>query len=191
MNNDFVEPWVGIKYESPDIFPCRTLIVGESRHAKIVERFNPFIVINFVSDDICGDDPWVFGKFSTKIRRVIFGQDGDVGPMGFWGHVAFYTFVQYFVDDALQQRPTHEMWKASVPAFERVVDELKPERILILGLESWRNLLASVAHNPVSEYQAVLLIGPHEVLAGYIHHPSSAMKYDKWRPVARKLLLEK
>lgn len=189
MTEYFVKPWVGDRYESPSIFPHRTLIVGESNYVDSPEKFNPYIVINCVADDLSGDDPTGFGKFSTKLRRVIFGSDGDMGPHGFWPNVAFYNFVQYLVGDAARQRPTNEMWKSSVPAFERVVEDLKPERILVLGLENWRNLLACMNHTPVSRHQAVLKVGSRDVVAGYIQHPSSSMSYAEWGPVARSLLL--
>ncbi len=191
MSSSFIEPWVGECYENPKIFPYRTLIVGESNYTDNPIQFSPSIVINCVSDDLCGDDTKGFGRFATKLRRTIFGAENDMGPAAFWPNVAFFNFVQYLVGDAPRQRPTNEMWRDSVPVFGQVVERLKPERILVLGLENWRNLLGSVPHHSVSEYQAQIEICPYRVLAGYVFHPSYSLKYSEWNPIARKLLLEK
>lgn len=191
MENELVQPWVGESYESPKILPYRTLIVGESNYTDKPSQFNPYIVINCVSDDLIGEDPSGFGRFSTKLRRTIFGPENDMGPAGFWPHVAFYNFVQYLVGDAARIRPTNEMWRDSLPAFVQVVRRLKPDRILVLGIENWRNLLGAVMHKDASEYQALLEIGGREYLAGYVFHPSSSLKYADWNPVAYELLLKR
>jgi hypothetical protein len=191
MNIQIIEPWVGENYENPRILPYRTLIVGESNYTDNPNQFTPHIVINCVGDDLTGDDPSGFGRFATKLRRIIFGVEHDMGPACFWPHVAFYNFVQYLVGDAARQRPTQEMWRASVPAFGQVIEKLNPERILVLGLENWRNLLQSVPHQMVSEYQAKIEVGNKVILAGYVFHPSSSLKYSDWNPIAQELLLKK
>ena len=188
MNDLIVEPWVGESYENPRNIPNRTLILGESNYTESPEQFNPSIVINCVSDDLCGDDPQGFGRFATKLRRIIFGEQSNMKPEEFWPDVAFYNFVQYLVGDAARQRPTSEMWLESVPVFSQVINELKPEKVLVLGLENWRNLLKAVPHNTVSEFQSELIVGEYKVLAGYVFHPSSSLTYSEWHPRAKELL---
>ena len=62
-----------------------------------------------------------FCRFSTKIRRVIFGLNESLGPSGLWQDVAFYNFVQCLVGDKTRIRPTYAMWKESVTAFLEAV----------------------------------------------------------------------
>lgn len=191
MSDQWIKPWIGENYETPKILPYRTLIVGESNYTENPSQFDAHIVINCVGDDLAGDDPNGFGRFATKLRRIIFGPDNDMGPSEFWPHVAFYNFVQFLVGDAARQRPTDQMWRDSVPAFVQVVEKLNPERILVLGLKNWKNLLNSVQHESISEYQARLKVSGREVVAGYVFHPSTSLKYSDWTPVANELLLKR
>jgi hypothetical protein len=94
------------------------------------------------------------------------------------------------VGSQARQRPTEEIWKSSIPAFEELIPELKPERILVLGLANWRNLTFHINHQKTSEHSAVLNVGTNAVLAGYINHPSSNISYSKWQPIAEALLLK-
>lgn len=155
-----VHPWCGDDYEKPTIFPYRTLFLGESNYTK-PEEFGPDLVISCVRDDIGDDknrDTTGFCKFSTKIRRVIFGRDTKIGPEEFWRNAAFYNFVQYRVGGKSKERPTSQMWIDSVKPFAEVVTMLKPERILVLGKGNWSNLLAHITHEKVGEMQANLLV---------------------------------
>ena len=192
MENQTVKPWVGGNYESPAIFPYKTLIVGESNYTETQEQFNEDLVNNCVADDKDGKDGNGFGRFATKLRRTIFGSESNMSPAEFWPHVAFYNFVQYRVGDAARIRPVDEMWRDSAPAFSRMANQLKPERILVLGIENWGNLLQVVPHEKVSEHQALLQLDGQKILAGYVAHPSSpGFSYAPWNPVAHELLLKK
>jgi hypothetical protein len=191
MSKIKVRPWKGETYEAPKILPYKTLILGESNYTDNPEKFDENIVIDCVLEDINGQqDPQGFGKFATKTRRVIFGRDTKMEPDVFWGNVAFYNFVQFLVGNQARQRPTEEMWVNSIPAFEELITELKPERILVLGLANWRNLIFHIAHQQKSEHSAILSVGTNSVLAGYINHPSSSITYSKWQPIAQALLLQ-
>lgn len=191
VENQIVEPWVGESYESPAIFPCKTLIVGESNYTDKSEQFNPRIVNNCVADDLDGKDGNGFGRFATKLRRTIFGSESNMSPAEFWPHVAFYNFVQYRVGNAARIRPTPEMWRDSAPAFFDVVGKLNPERILVLGIQNWGKLLQAVPHEKMSDYQALLDVNGQKILAGHVQHPSSALRYAKWNLIADELLLTK
>jgi len=191
MENKTVKPWVGENYESPAILPYKTLIVAESNYTETEEQFNKDLVNSCVSDDFTGSDRKGFGRFATKLRRTIFGRDSNMSPAEFWPHVAFYNFVQYRVGDAARIRPTPEMWRNSAPVFFKVVAQLRPERVLIAGLKNWGNLLQAVPHEKLSKNQALLKIDDQKILAGCIQHPSSALKYAEWHPVAHELLLKK
>ena len=137
-----VHPWVGERYEQPQHLPKKTLLVGESNYTK-PELFNSGLVHAWVVDDMdlggTERDTGGFCRFGTKTRRIIFGHEANVGPRAFWPDVAFYNFVQQRVGENARQRPTPEMWAASVPAFIEVVSMLQPERVLVLGKANWNN----------------------------------------------------
>ena len=74
-----VHPWVGKNYKNPANILHKTLILGESNFTES-EKFNSNLVINCVLNDLSIDpteerDTTGFCRFSTKIRRVIFGSN--------------------------------------------------------------------------------------------------------------------
>ena len=185
-----VHPWVGENFENPTHFPRKTLILGESNFTK-PEKFGPKLVRDCVIDDISDSedrDTSGFCRFSTKIRRILFGAK-PVNPNGLWQNVAFYNFVQFLVGGESRIRPTQEMWKESVPAFNEVISKLSPSRVLVLGKANWLNLLAHIQHERIDEYMATLHVEGARVTAIYINHPSSSLSYSKWQPVGQRILL--
>jgi hypothetical protein len=188
MNNSNVKPWVGQKYTSPSLFTFKTLVLGESNYIE-AGKFSPDIVVNCVKDAIDGTDPSGFGRFSTKTIRIIFGAETKVTAKEFWSNVAFFNFVQYSVGEESRVRPTESMWSDSVAAFEDAALKLRPDRLLVLGAANWQNLRSHVSHRDINAYQTELQITPtFSVLAGYVHHPSSSLRYETWHPIAKALL---
>ncbi|MGC2458440.1 MAG: hypothetical protein WA435_10635 [Gallionellaceae bacterium] len=188
-----VHPWVGNNYKNPIYFKYKTLILGESNFTDSPENFNSSLVIRCVEDDLAiggqERDTNGFCRFSTKIRRVIFGRNESLGPNGLWQDVAFYNFVQSLVGNKARIRPTYDMWKESVPAFFEIVEKLQPSRVLVLGKTNWSNLLQHIQHHPEGQHVATLTIGTNLITAGYINHPLSSLAYTTWQPIARQLLL--
>ena len=185
-----VHPWVGAKFDVPENLLYKTLILGESNFTE-PEQFGFSLVEECVRDDMAtgeNRDTTGFCRFSTKIRRMIFGRDENIGPNGFWQDVAFYNFVQSLVGNTARIRPTAEMWKESTPAFFEIVSTLKPSRILVLGKANWNNLLKQVEHDTVDQFVAKLKIGGELITAGYVNHPSSSFSYSVWQPIAQRLL---
>lgn len=186
-----VHPWVGIHFTSPLHFAYKTIILGESNFTT-PEKFVPSLVQDCVRDDCSSDsqirDTTGFCRFSTKIRRIVFGRDEKVGPEHFWQDVAFYNFVQFLVGDQARVRPTFEMWEQSVPAFIEIIKELKPSRVFVLGKANWQNLLIHIENEVIDDYSAYLRVSDMNIFAGYVNHPSSSLSYQTWHPVARRIL---
>jgi hypothetical protein len=187
-NNVGVKPWIGREYAHPNLFDFKVLLLGESNYTE-AGKFTPDIVINCVKDAIDGTDPSGFGRFSTKIIRIIFGKETKITAEDFWSNVAFFNYVQYSVGEASRIRPTDFMWSNSEKVFKENVLKLRPDRLLVLGSRNWENLLRHVSHKDINAYQAELQIdSSFSVLAGYVHHPSSSLRYDIWHPIAKTLL---
>jgi len=188
-----VHPWVGERYQSPLNIKRRTLVLGESNYTE-PENFTSELVINCVKDDMSKGELGVerdttgFCRFSTKIRRIIFGRNEKLHPSEFWHDVAFYNFVQSLVGDKARERPTPEMWQQSISAFEEIVNALNPERILVLGKANWENLLNNFSHTLDDQYSGNLELTKRTVKIGYVNHPSSSLSYAKWQPIAEAFL---
>jgi hypothetical protein len=186
-----VHPWVGECYESNELLPYRTLVLGESNYTT-QENFNSNLVIACIKDHIGENSDDNFSRFATKTRRVILGRETKISAKEFWQNAAFYNFVQYRVGDLSKQRPTQKMWDDSVQAFDELVNNIKPERILVLGQENWKNLLAHIDHQKINDFMAKFIIGDNAVIAGFIVHPSAGggyFTYKEYGPIAKQVVL--
>ena len=167
-------------------------MLGESNYTA-EENFDFNLVIACIKDHIEENSDENFSRFATKTRRVILGRDTKVSAKEFWENAAFYNFVQYRVGDFSKERPTKKMWDDSAHAFEELVNNIKPERILVLGQENWRNLLAHTKHENINDFKAKIFIGSYEVIAGFIVHPSAGggyLTYNEYGPMARDVVLD-
>lgn len=187
-----VEPWIGDKYPTPEIFRYRTLIMGESNYAP--DNLNLKSVIDDVKLHIGLNTNPDFSRFATKVRRLtafdLSMASHELTRKEFWRNIAFYNFIQCLVGSKARQRPTSEMWASSVPAFLEIMEKLRPQRILVLGKANWLNLLSHVRYNEIDDFSVRVVCGGQEVVAGYTNHPSSSIAYEKWRPIVRKVLFE-
>ena len=60
----------------------------------------------------------------------------------FWDRVVFYNYLQTFAGPRARDRPKSEQWNDpnSAKAFQTVLDYFEPNRILVLGKDTWTNL---------------------------------------------------
>ena len=185
-----VYPWIPPLYEENNIFPYRTLVLGESNYTS-EKNFNSNLVISTVEEHISKNSDKNFSRFATKIRRTILGRDTKVTAKEFWNSVAFYNFIQYRVGANSGDRPTETMWKESIPAFKELITTIKPERILVLGKKNWNNLTQHIEHEKISDCKIKINYNSSETTLGYITHPSSGggqFTYDKFVPIAQELI---
>jgi hypothetical protein len=136
------DPWVGSKYWSAGYGGVRILILGESHYGDIGTESATF------TTEVVKE--WGQGKrlsFFTTTQMLVAGigkgkgkQVTDEQRAAFWEQVAFYNFVQAFTGPESRCRPTPEMWAAASPAFLATIAELKPQVVVVLGIELRRHL---------------------------------------------------
>jgi hypothetical protein len=106
-------------------------------------------------------------KFFTKIARLFLGYGralSDEERADFWHQIAFYNYVQWWLDDR-GVRPTPEMWRTAQAPFLEVLQELRPKLVLVLGREL------------ASELPSI----PEHIVTLPIPHPSSyGWTYEPW-----------
>lgn len=129
-------PAVGILYESGSPLG-RLLIVGMSHYGgDHVKR--PQFTHDLLTEVIAGKRRI---PYFTKIAGLFRDSNGrPYSPTDFYSSVAFYNFMPGVFK--VRQAPTKGQWLDSKTQefFFRVVDELKPERILVTGEQLWRAL---------------------------------------------------
>jgi len=143
------EPFVGNIYEEQNF---KILLLGESHHFG-KDDMNDFqkepLKYKDVTKNVLGNFfdykngnskfyHWMntFTKFTNIFnnRPVLREQNEE-----FWNKLLFYNYVQTPVDSA-RKSPTPAQFKNSHESFVKIIDELKPNLIIVWGYRLWRNM---------------------------------------------------
>lgn len=133
------DPWVGSKYQSDGIDGIRVLFLGESHYGETSD-----IYPEYTSDIVRKYGQNERAAFFTKVAKLILGYGkeewiSDSDRAEAWEKVAFYNYIQSILPKE-RERPTPEMWEQAPPYFFQTLDELKPQVVVVLGLELMRNI---------------------------------------------------
>jgi hypothetical protein len=133
------KPWIGKEYfsQTPKI-----LVLGESHYfkedQKDVENFT-IRVVESLGLRLEGRH-----KFFTIIAKILSDKPhdwlSDEASKDFWQKVAFYNFIQSSVGNNSRIRPTAEMWENSGQTFKKVIKDLEPGIVVVLGRELGANV---------------------------------------------------
>jgi hypothetical protein len=183
-------PWVGKNY-SAGFHGIRTLVLGESHYDKHGKGYTKYHTQQLVEGQVTGQGKYS-GKwwFWTKVVRTIGGPKADKAE--FWNSVSYHVYIQQFVGKAPRERPTEEMWAAAKASFFEVIEELRPECLLVLGVGLWNHLPKDCAVKRSTD-AVTYRVRKTATVAGHIPHPSSfGFSCSHWtRTVQRYLLLAK
>ena len=184
------EPWQGELFKSGEgqLGSKRLLVLGEAHYSDHPEDETPELTCNLLQTITDGTRSIAY---FTKLEHLLAGcQNGD-GRRRVWASIAFYNFVQGFVAKKARERPSEEMWEAGRAPFARVLAELKPQRVLVTGVELWNALSHGLFPGWTSRSMTPGFDGPiyewssvdhqPQVCATWISHPSSVgFAYEKW-----------
>lgn len=168
MSEAIFKPWVGAKYASPDnLFNRRILVLGESHYGPAGTE-HPDTTIEVVTHFTQGG---ARHAFFTKIAKLLLGLDETrwLGPellAETFENVSFYNYVPRFAGDYARQRPSPELWEAGRAPFRRVLEDLKPDLVIVLG-------------KALNHHVPELPSGVHRCA---IQHPSTGFSYSEWGP---------
>ena len=140
-------PWVGINYSKSNY---RVLIVGDSHYTVdnngnfCEEEYNRCKttkdytreILRCVINDVCKGEP-TWTMYRNMINTFTSYTPDEVKYL--WSEVAFYNFIQ----EPMKQRdqvPTNEDCKIGWQCFNEVVDILKPDFCLFVGIRSNREI---------------------------------------------------
>ena len=139
----YSKPWVGDHYRSQGLFNKRTLILGWPYYALKEEKTSsPDWVIKCIEREIQGDAP--IKLYWINVAKT-FLDDSNIyrKRKEFWPSVAFHNYLQTLVGaDAKEGSSTKEkeVWETSDKVFQELINEIKPQFILTLGLHLWVHL---------------------------------------------------
>ena len=170
-------PWVGQKYNE-GVSGRKLLVLGESHYDTWdnVKRDLPPQFTRECIEYVLNREHAV-ARFWKYIEQALLNESRANGwaPSGgpaLWSQIAFYNFVQSPVNSGSRQAPTNEQFARSIPPFRTLLEELRPERVLVCGKRLWSRM--DRTHSPLHDcIQAYQLSDGVLVWCLAIVHPSS------------------
>jgi len=192
MKNVFFEPRVGANYESKGLNGQKLLVLGESHYCKKgctdcgnsthteCRNFTKDVFAEYL-DYKNGNgefDYWM--KTYTKFSNILFEKKLDIDELEeFWDSVIFYNYVQSATEE-MRVSPSEEQFERSLDAFIEVLEEYKPDLIIVWGARLWEMLPdigrkgeENVLDNGNGQFY-YFKVGDKEIPAYSIYHPSSS-----------------
>ncbi len=160
-----ISPWVGDLYRSEGLFGCRVLLLGESNYDP-ARSSSDTDYANIVIENV---QSCVFNgrvTFFTKAARLLL-MVNEVTDMSaervrdVWKRVAFHNLIQH-VFSGPRIRPLPKMWEAGRQALAAVLNDLKPDLVVVMGTELASN------------------IDPHSSFVQIAHPSSFGFQYAPW-----------
>ena len=138
-------PWIGERYCANDRFGVRLLVLGESHYGQKGNEtpdMTKEVVEWHTQRARTGDGERL--RFFTVVANILRGQRGWIGDSDLaevFQEIAFYNFVQTFVGDGPRGDPTFRQWVDAQTPLKTVLDALRPDAVLVLGLELREHIL--------------------------------------------------
>ena len=125
-------PWVGTTYRSTGLDGLRILAVGESHYEGDIPATQKY------TTDVVRR--WVFGgrhQYFTKVAKMLMGLGREHSMPSellqkTWNSISFYNYVQQLLPGP-RVKPTAAMWSEAKEIFPRIVDDLQPQLVVVMG----------------------------------------------------------
>ncbi len=138
------EPWVGVNYKL-GIAGKKVLVLGESHYHDCEKDENCKNKANRnarhrnLTTGVV--DSWKDKPHRSPVSHRV-PQLFAIEKAEFWSRVAFYNYLQTFAGARPRHSPADVNWNDSdsAEAFQSVLDCLQPDRVLVLGKNTWTNL---------------------------------------------------
>jgi hypothetical protein len=202
MKNVFFKPWVGKNYSSTGINGKKLLILGESHYCgencptcgkleiddKNCREFTTNVVNGFLKykegDGEC--EGWM--NTYTKFGNIFYNRHLSFDEVqAFWDSIVFYNFVQSSTNGP-RESPTSKEFTKSASAFFEILQEYKPDLIIVWGKRLWHQMpetndygkekimFEDQDRGPFRYYT----IDQKKIPAFKIYHPSSSIFNYSW-----------
>lgn len=141
------KPWIGNHYEN-GIDNRKILILGESHYCcnpgecdGCVDQTNEIILKQI--DEHRAD--YESNPFYTKLAKLFLrkgkGENISLNEKKlFWNSVAFYNYIQMSVGEEPRIAPSEEMFEKSWEIFQKLIEAITPDFILIVSQRLWNGL---------------------------------------------------
>lgn len=204
MKNVFFKPWIGKDYETGGIFGKKILVLGEAHICgngceECGKVGNEEECADFTSRNCV--EILLSGKTSSwtstmhKFERSLVNHETDLEESRrIWHSLAFYNYIQKAQDES-RKAPEWVDFRNSETAFFEVIDELRPDLIIVWGVSRmydnlpggnrWRKGEKIIIDNYEVKNGHYLLPDGNETRILWVYHPSAGYSWDWWHKVIR------
>ena len=182
-------PWVGARYGRDNRFGgVRLLVLGESHYGSGEEDHDTTqdVVRRWGQElpEVRGNEHRHLGFFTKTSKLLRRDPEWLTQPdrEAIWDDVAFYNFVQTFVDGP-RNEPAIAQWCDGQKPLDTVLSTLKPSAVLVLGKRLAGNIVALD-----TDWLTITFDMSRTAPAAVVTHPSGAMRYDESIPIFDDLL---
>lgn len=189
-------PWIGETYNQ-GFAERKLLVLGESHYQEWngeIHELKQEITRNCIENEVKnriqggqGAPLWLNIEQALLNKKRV---DGWVpGGEKIWYQIAFYNFVQTPVLSR-SNPPSRAQFQDSWGAFRELVEEIRPDRIIVCGGRLWSKMPPTPHEDGSrsdlflrSDIQAYCLRDGTPVWCLAIHHPSICFSWTRWHPV--------
>lgn len=184
-------PWIGDRYDDGGLDGLRVLVLGESHYDWGLDPSKERQATRFVmASEISGS---TYHEFFSRVGHTLFGRAmpqtrAELSVL--WNRVAFYNYVQEYVGNGPQQRPSKEAWIRAESPLRVVLNALQPDFVLSCGRELYDHLKGIPGLTQAPEFgrdqstrSREIACGERWAVIGLINHPAShGFSPAAWRP---------
>jgi hypothetical protein len=192
----FFLPWIGKEYKKG--FRDRPLLVLGESHYDEWDGETHILGNNFTREcveAVC--DRTDSARFWKMLEQALLNEcrvDGWAphGGTPLWDHLAFYNFVQSPVSGGPRSRPSKEAFEKSRKPFRAVIEQLRPDRVLVCGKILWRQMeeIPQGEDHLHADIRAYRLADGTKVWCLATVHPSGGYSWSSWHEIIMAFLRE-
>lgn len=197
--NVFFKPWVGPDYAKSD---RKILVIGDSHYCGSCDRcgvrgncsfeemaecnnFTISTISDYIKFRAGGEKANWMTKTYCRFDKLYYGKEevSEEESVTLWNRIAFYNFLQTAAsDDASNTNYTNDDYAASSPMATEVINELRPDVVIVWGSRAWGAMTGEGWHDGANSYTGYYTLADgHVVHCIKIIHPSR-IGLDEWIP---------
>ncbi|MBN2941637.1 MAG: hypothetical protein JTJ18_06300 [Streptococcus sp.] len=191
-------PFVGKDYEKGFLNSGKKVLILGHSHYDADSAGCPChhsFTIEMMDGFLSGEDGAYYKGFTSQTKALL-NREISVDDRGYvWNQVAFYNFIQFNLE-APGVKETDEQFNDSIPAFKEVLEELKPDVIIVWGYGLFDRLYGlgetdgeemSLTNGDKVYTRWFSTGGEDKALMIRQHHPSRSYSWCEWAKVFQDL----
>ncbi len=196
MRNVKFLPWIGAQY-TKGVWGRKVMVLGESHYCASPDEATPEITRDVIKDLLDPNSEHEGYKNTyTKFERALAGKVlTPEEKKALWDSFIFYNYVQVPISGA-RVSPTVQDFLSSEDAFFEVLEEYRPDRIIVWGKRLYNNLPQkgyqlldiTTATGEKIETWAYKTASGHVVQVLPITHPSAGFDWEYWHEVIKAFI---